>query len=148
MPDLSHNNNDFPISNVPFGDLDAPIGFPATGFQPPMAGLQSWNVTAATAQVVQMPNPHSTRSKFVRVEIVTLTAETYAVLASYDGGVTYPEAPVMLNLTTGALATPATLGVGSYLIPASVDYTTLKFTKSGAVNPGVGAVSWASVPNS
>lgn len=146
MADLSHNSNATPLAGAPFTDLDAPVGFPATGFQPPNAGLQAWNVTAATAQVVQLPNPHSTRTKFVRVEIVTLTAETYAVLASYDGGVTYPEAPVMINLTTGALATPATLGVGSYLIPASVDYTTLKFTKSGAVNPGVGAVSWASVP--
>ena len=76
MADLSHNSNATPLAGAPFTDLDAPVGFPATGFQPPNAGLQAWNVTAATAQVVQLPNPHSTRTKFVRVEIVTLTAET------------------------------------------------------------------------
>lgn len=142
MPDLSHR---YTGANVPFGDLDAPVGYPFTGSPKSNAGLQSWNVTTAAAQVVTLPNPHSTENRWIRVDVVTLTAETYAVLASYDGGTSYPEAPVMVSLSTGALTTPATLAAGSYLV-TSTGISNLKFTKSGAVNPGVACVAWGSHP--
>lgn len=145
MADWSHLGG-ADLSNPPYQQLDAPTGFPHTGEQPALAGLQSWNVTAATPQVVQLPSSHSNACQFIRLDIVTLTAETYAVLASFDGGATYPEAPSIYNFLDRSVANPATLGVGNYYVAPNCAYTTLKLTKSGAVNPGVGACAWGFFP--
>lgn len=144
MADFTH---EYPlILGAPYQNVDVPVGFPQLGGRPSLAGLVTIATATNGAQTVSLPAPCATDNLFTRIDIANLSAETVALVASYDGGNSFPDNPTVTTLSTGAIGTSTALTNGSYLLPPNVHFSDLKFTKSSSGNTVFIAVAWAAIP--
>lgn len=134
------------LTGAPYFSIDYPVGSPATGFQPPPAGLVTINTTAGSAQVVPLPAPAGTAVLGIRIDVANLSTETLNVKMTTDG-TNYSEQLPLQVLSSGALQATTALGNGSYVLPNSAQPIGIQFTKSAAVDRVFIAVSWITVPN-
>ena len=134
------------MAGAPYQGIDFPIGYPATGFQPPPAGLTTLNFTASSAQTVALPAPAGTAVLGIRIDVLNLATETLNVKVTTDG-TNYSEQLPLQVLSSGALQATTALGNGSYVVPNLSQPIGIQFTKSAAVDRAFVAVSWITVPN-
>lgn len=134
------------MTGAPFVAIDYPIGFPATGYPVPPAGLITINTTASSAQVVSLPAPAGTAVLGIRIDVANLSTETLNCKVTTDG-TNYSEQLPLQVLSSGALQATTALGNGSYVVPNNSQPLGIQFTKSAAVDRVFIAVSWITVPN-